>query len=185
MLVKFYADGAAPEPRFLYGRAPPGCTDSSEIQDPALYQDLCDRQHRRLHRGQDPSGKLKRLLECPPLTRPAWFWPDMTSEQHVFTFRAFLVRLLQLTRDWAGVHGFRSSADVVYQAALQKDGQDWILKEPCSRPDLVATTYADSKKGLFLPKTEIGGWPMMRRVGCAVLARRRRPWGSIRRADSR
>ena len=41
VLVKFHADGAAPEPRFLHGRAPHGCADSSEIQDPVLYKDLC------------------------------------------------------------------------------------------------------------------------------------------------
>ena len=67
-LVRFHAVGAAPEPRFLHGRAPPGCDGSSEIQDPAMYQGLRDRQHYSLRRGQDPHGKPKRLLECPPLT---------------------------------------------------------------------------------------------------------------------
>jgi hypothetical protein len=38
VLVRFHADGAAPEPWFLHGRAPPGCAraGSGEIQDPAL-----------------------------------------------------------------------------------------------------------------------------------------------------
>ena len=92
VLVRFYADGAPPEPRFLHGRAPPGCTHVSEIQDPALVSDLHSRQLARARRGQDPHSKLKRLLGCPPLTGPAWFRPDMTSKQHVATFRAFLVR---------------------------------------------------------------------------------------------
>ena len=75
VLVKFHADGAPLEPRFLHGRAPPGCTHVSEIQDPALVSDLHSRQLSRARRGQDPHGKLKRLLGCPPLTvaGPAWF----------------------------------------------------------------------------------------------------------------
>ena len=36
VLVRFHADGAPPEPRFLHGRPPLGCTHVSEIQDPAL-----------------------------------------------------------------------------------------------------------------------------------------------------
>jgi hypothetical protein len=44
VLVRFHADGAPPEPRFLHGRAPPGCTHVSEIQDPALVSDLHSRQ---------------------------------------------------------------------------------------------------------------------------------------------
>ena len=90
VLVRFHADGAPPEPRFLHGRRPPGCTHVSEIQDLELVSDLQRRQVNRSQRGQDPHGKLKRLLDCPPLTGPAWFRPDMTSEQHVATFRAFL-----------------------------------------------------------------------------------------------
>ena len=102
----FHADGAAPDPRFFHGRAPPGCDGSSKIQDPALYQDLCDRQRSRLRQGQGPHSKLKGLLECPLLTGPAWFRPDMSSEQQMLTFQAFLVRPPQWTRDWAGARGF-------------------------------------------------------------------------------
>ena len=86
VLVWFHANSTTPEPQFLHSRAPPGCEGLGEIQDPVLYQDLCDRQRRRLHQGQDPHGKLKHLLDCPPLTRPVWFWPDMMSEQHVLTY---------------------------------------------------------------------------------------------------
>ena len=121
-----------------------------------MYQDLCDRQRRRLRRGQDPHGKLKRLLDCPPLTGPAWFRPDMTSEQHVLTFQAFLARPPQSTRDWAGARGFRSPANELYRSALLRDRQSWILKEPCSRPDLIVTRYADSREGLF--RLPAQGW---------------------------
>ena len=72
-------------PRYLHGRAPPGCDETSAIQDHELYQDLCHRQQRRLRRGQDPHGKLFRLLQCPPLTGPG-----MTAGQHVQTFQAYL-----------------------------------------------------------------------------------------------
>ena len=145
MLVKFHADGA----RFLHGCAPPGCTHVSEIQDPALVSDLHSQQLGRARRGRDPHGKLKRLLGCPPLTGPAWFHPDMTSEQHVLTFRAFLVRPPATTRAWARARGVRSPSDADYQEALLKDRQEWILQEPCSRSDLVLTGYDESKKGLF------------------------------------
>ena len=36
-----------------------------------------------------------------------------------------------------------------YKEALIKDHQKWLLKEPCSRPDLVVTKYDESKSGLF------------------------------------
>ena len=74
----------------------------------------------------------------------------------MLTFRVFLVRPLQSTRDWARAHGFRSSADGIYQAALQKGRQEWILKEPCSRSDLVVTKYANSKEELF--RLPAQGW---------------------------
>jgi hypothetical protein len=118
VLVRFHADGAPPEPRFLHGRPPPGCARASEIQDPELVSDLQHRQLARAQRGQDPHGKLKRLLDCPPLTGPAWFRPDMTSEQHMVTFRAFLSRPPESTRAWAHAQGFRSASDEAYQTAL-------------------------------------------------------------------
>ena len=37
VLVRFHAAGGAPEPRYLHGRAPPGCDDASAIQDHELY----------------------------------------------------------------------------------------------------------------------------------------------------
>ena len=40
VLMQFHADGAPPEPHFLHGHPPPGCTHISEIQDPALVSDL-------------------------------------------------------------------------------------------------------------------------------------------------
>ena len=83
VLVHFRADGAVPELHYLHGRPPPGCVSTSELQDPMLYQDLCTHQQHHLCRGQDPHGKLCRLLLCPPLTGPAWFRPDMTAEQHM------------------------------------------------------------------------------------------------------
>ena len=129
VLVRFYADGAPPEPRFLHGRAPPGCTHVSEIQDPALVSDLHSRQLAQARRGQDPHGKLKRLLGCPSLTGPAWFRPDMTSEQHVATFWAFLIRPPAATRAWAPAQGIRTPSSAVYQDALLWDRQEWILRE--------------------------------------------------------
>ena len=150
------ADGAAPEPRFLHGGAPPGCPDTSEIQDPALVTDLHSRQRRRMRRGQDPHSKLKRLLGCPPLTGPAWFRPDMISEQHVLTFQAFLVRPPLSTRVWAGAQDIRNPSNVGYKAALMKDRQKWLLTEPCSQPDLVVTKYDESKRGLF--RLPAQGW---------------------------
>jgi len=156
VLVRFHADGAPPEPRFLHGRRPPGCTHVSEIQDLELVSDLQRRQVNRSQRGQDPHGKLKRLLDCPPLTGPAWFRPDMTSEQHVATFRAFLSRPPESTRAWAHAQEFRSVSDEAYQTALLRDRQAWMLREPCSRSDLVVTAYSASKQGLF--RLPAQGW---------------------------
>ena len=39
--------------------------------------------------------------------------------------------------------------DTEYQTALLRDRQAWILRELCSRPDLIVTAYANSKKGPF------------------------------------
>ena len=123
VLVRFHADGAALEPRYLHGRTSPGCDGSSEIEEPALYQDLCDRQLRRLRKGQDPHGKLERLLQYPLLTGPAWFRPDMSSEQHALTFQVFLRRPPQSTRDWAHAQRLTSPTSSVYQDALRHDRQ--------------------------------------------------------------
>ena len=57
-----------------------------------------------LHQGQDLHGKLKCLLDCPPLMGLVWFQLDMMSEQHVLTFQVFLTHLPQSTQDWAGAH---------------------------------------------------------------------------------
>jgi hypothetical protein len=176
VLVRFHADGAPPEPRFLHGRPPPGCTHASEIQDPALVSDLGCRQKARARRGQDPHSKLKCLLNCPLLTGPAWFRPDMTSEQHVVTFRAFLTQPPESTRAWAHARGFRSTSDAEFQTALLRDRQVWILREPCSRSDLVVTAYSDSKNGLFrLPAQgwDRRVWLKARSDGCVVLLLRR------------
>ena len=149
VLVRFHADGAPPEPRFLHSRPPPGCTHLSEIQDPALVSDLGCRQKARARRGQDPHSKLKRLLGCPPLTGAAWFRPDMSSGQHVATFQAFLTRPPESTRAWAHAQGFRSTPAAGHQAVLLRDRQVWILRELCSWPDLIVMAYANSKAGLF------------------------------------
>ena len=149
VLVRFHAEGIAPEPRYLHGRPPPGCDGTSEIQDPALYQDLCACQQRRLCKGQDPHGKLRRLLLRPPLTGPAWFRPDMTAEQHAQTFQAFLQRPPQSTRDWAHRRRLTDPSSEVYQSALRRDRQSWLLEEPCLRPDLVVTPYDMSMQGLY------------------------------------
>ena len=72
----------------------------------------------------------------------------MTSEQHassVATFRAFLTRPPESTREWAHTQGFQNPSDAESQTMLLWDRQVWILREPCSRPDLVVTPYADSK----------------------------------------
>ena len=58
------------------------------------------RQQRRLCKGQDLHRKLSRLLQCPPITSPA-FRPDMATEQRVLTFEAFLLRPPQSSHDWA------------------------------------------------------------------------------------
>lgn len=147
-LVWFHADGATPEPRFLHGRTPPGCEGASEIQDPALYQDLCARQRRRMRRGQDLHGKLKRLLECPPLTGPTWFRPDMSSEQHMLTFQAFLQRPRRSTREWASAQQLRNPSNSGYQEALKRDRRSWLLKEPCLRPALIVTHVSPACAGL-------------------------------------
>ena len=131
-------------------------TSCIEIQDPALVLDLHSRQLNRTRRGQDPHGKLKRLLGCPPLTGPAWFRPDMTSGQHVLTFRAFLTRPPAATRAWARAQGIRNPSSAVCQDAILKDRQEWILQEPCSRSDLVVTGYDKSKSGLF--RLPAQGW---------------------------
>ena len=83
------------------------------------------------------------------MTGPTWFRLDMTSAQHATTFQVFLARPLATTRAWALVRGFRSPSNAVYQEALLRDRQEWILREPCSRSDLVVTAYSDSKCGLF------------------------------------
>ena len=94
VLVRFHADGTTPEPRYLHRWTPPGCDGSSEIQELALYKDLCVHQLRHLCKGQDPQVKLEHLLQYPPLTGAAWFRPDMSSEQHALTFQAFQPALL-------------------------------------------------------------------------------------------
>ena len=72
-----------------------------------------------------------------PLGRRAWFRPDKSSEQHVLTFQAFLLRPPQWTRDWASAQRLHIPTSSVNQEALQRDRQSWILKEPCLRPALV------------------------------------------------
>ena len=156
VLVSFHADGAAPEPRYLHGRPPSGCVSTSESQDPALYQDLCTRQQRRLRRGQGPHGKLCRLLLCPPLTGPAWLSPDMAAEQHVQTFRAFLQHPQQSTRDWARGRRLTDPSSAEYQTALKRDRQSRLLEGPCLRPGLVVTPHDMSIHGLY--RLPAQGW---------------------------
>ena len=48
-----------------------------------------------------------------------------------------------------------------------RDRQEWILREPCSRSDLVVTEYGDSKSGLF--RLPAQGWDR----GVAADAKRR------------
>ena len=52
--------------------------------------------------------------------------------------------------------GIRSASSAVYEDALLRDRQAWILCEPCSRSDLVVTAYGDSKSGLF--RLPAQGW---------------------------
>jgi hypothetical protein len=156
VLVRFHAEGTAPEPRYLHGRPPPGCDGTSEIQDPALYQDLCACQQRRLCKGQDPHGKLRRLLLRPPLTGPAWFRPGMTAEQHAQTFQAFLQRPPQSTCDWARRRRLTDPSCDEYLTALKWDRRSWLLGEPCLRPDLVVTPHDMSMQGLY--RLPAQGW---------------------------
>ena len=44
----------------------------------------------------------------------------------------------------------------MYQDALLRDRQEWILHEPCSRSDLVVTEHGDYKSGLF--RLPAQGW---------------------------
>ena len=123
VLVRFHAAGGAPEPRYLHGKAPLGCDSFSAIQDHELYSDLCDRQQRRLRKGQDPHSKLFRLLQCPPIMGPVWFRPDMTAEQHLLTFKGFLLQPPQLTRHWAKGCWLRNPTSSRYLTALKRDHQ--------------------------------------------------------------
>ena len=135
--------------RYVHSRPPPGCASTSEIQDSALYQDLCSRQQRRFRKGQDPHRKLCRLLLCPPLTGPAWFRPDMAAGQHAQTFQASLQRPPQSTRNWARERRMTDPSSDEYLTALKRDRQSWLLDEPCLRPDLVVTPYDMSMQGLY------------------------------------
>ena len=94
----------------------------------------------------------------------------MTSEQHVLTFQAFLVRPPLSTRVWARAEpeGVRNPSNVGYKEALMKDRNGAVLTEPCSRPDLVVTKYDEPKGGLF--RLPAQGWDQRvgRRCGTPV-----------------
>ena len=72
------------------------------------------------------------------------------------TFQAFLQRPPQSTRDWACAQRLTNPTSAVYQEALKRDRQSWLLQEPCSRSALVVMRYAASKSGLY--RLPAHGW---------------------------
>ena len=87
-------------------------TDSSKIQDPALYQDPSGCQHRRLRveartRTGNHSGYSSARR---PRNQHGFGWIGCLSMQHMLTFQVFLMRLgpPQLTQDWAGTRSLAS-----------------------------------------------------------------------------
>ena len=76
---------------------------------------------------------------------------------------------------WAHARGFRSTSDAGFQTALLRDRQAWILRELCSRSDLVVAEYSESKSGLFRLPAQVGTamWLKARSDGCMVLLLRR------------
>ena len=64
-------------------------------------------------------------------------------------FQAFLQRPPQSTRDWACAQRLTNPTSAVYQEALKRDRQSWLLQEPCSWSALVVTRYAASKSGPY------------------------------------
>ena len=72
------------------------------------------------------------------------------------TFQAFLQRPPQSTRDWACAQRLANLMSAVYQEALKRERQSWLLQEPCSRSALVVTRYAASKSGLY--RLPAQGW---------------------------
>ena len=72
------------------------------------------------------------------------------------TFQAFLQRPPQSTRDWACAQRLTNPTSAVYQEALKRDRQSWLLQEPCSWSALVVMRYAASKSGLY--RLPAQGW---------------------------